>query len=368
MARALEAAGHEVVWAIAPEAVSSIESLGMRARAAGLDRSEVVARTAAGWPALFEQFFEAAPRDRRLVVFPVMFAAVQAPPMLHDLRVIVDEWRPDVVVHEPNEAAAAPIAAARGIPHVVVGFGGFQPAELMTAAEEALRELWGIEGLDLPPSAGLYDYLYLHQFPPSFGPTPFVESIRPLRPMLFDGVDSAESPGWLERLGVSRPCVYATFGTEIANLAPIGIVADAFADIDVDAVMTVGHDLDPDSIKPPPNVRIEQYVPQRLVLARSSLLVSHAGSGAVLGAAARGISQLCLPIAADQFENADVVAASGCGLSIDPRDVQIDSVHDSIRRLLNDESFTTSARSIANEILAMPDPPAVVPMIETVEP
>ena len=365
MARALEVAGHEVLWAIAPEAVSAIEGFGMNARPAGIDRSDVVARTRAGWPDLGRQFLEAHPRDRRLVVFPVGFAAVQGPPMLEDLRAIVDEWRPDAIVHEPNEAAAAPVATARGIPHIVLGFGGFLPAEPIAAAEDALRNLWGAEGLDLSPWAGLYDDLYLHPFPPSFGPAPFLPTIQPMRSMGFDGVDSGAGPAWLEGLDISRPCAYVTFGTEIAGMAPFGIVVDAFANLDVDVVLTISRDVDPDSLKPcPPNVRVERYVPQRLVLARASLLVSHAGSGAMLGAAARGIPQLCLPIAADQFENADVVAASGSGISLDPHEIDIESVRHAVHRLLNDPSFNARTHEIAEEITAMPEPSALVPSIE----
>jgi len=178
-------------------------------------------------------------------------------------------------------------------------------------------------------------------------------------------VDSAESPAWLERLGVTRPCVYVTFGTEVANFAPFGLVAEAFADFDVDVVMTVGRNLDPDSIRPRPmNVRVEQYLAQRLVLARSSLLVSHAGSGAVLGAASSGIPQLCLPISADQFENADAVVASGSGLSLEPQEVHLDSLRNSIRQLLTHQTFAADARSVANEIAAMPEPAALVAVIQ----
>ena len=113
LAQAFEGAGHDVVWAVAPEAVAAVEGFGMRALPAGLDRAEMLARTAAGWPDLMARFFDAAPRDRRLVVFPVTFAAVVAPAMLEDLRPIIDAWRPHVIVHEPNEFAAAPLAASR---------------------------------------------------------------------------------------------------------------------------------------------------------------------------------------------------------------------------------------------------------------
>jgi UDP:flavonoid glycosyltransferase YjiC (YdhE family) len=86
--------------------------------------------------------------------------------------------------------------------------------------------------------------LYLHPFPPSFGPPPFLATIQRMRPMGFDGVDGGESPAWLEALGASRPCVYVTFGTEIGNMAPVDVVAQAFADTDVDVVVTVGRGAD----------------------------------------------------------------------------------------------------------------------------
>jgi UDP:flavonoid glycosyltransferase YjiC (YdhE family) len=370
LAQAFEGAGHDVVWAVAAEAVAAVEGFGMAARPAGLDRAEMLARTAAGWPDLMARFFDAAPRDRRLLVFPVTFAAVLAPAMLEDLRPIIDAWRPDVIVHEPNEFAAGPLAASRGIPHVVVGFGGYTRAELMAAAEDALRDLWAAEGVALAPAAGLYDDLYLHPFPPSFGPPPSVETIRPMRPMGFDGgTGGAEPPSWLARLGDVRACAYVTFGTEVAGLAPFHVVVDAFANMEVDVVVTVSRDVDPDSIKPcPPNVRVQRYVPQSSVLARASLLVSHAGSGAMLGAAARGVPQLCLPIAADQFENADVVTAAGSGVSLEPHEIDTESVRQAIRRLLDDGSFTIRAHAIAVEIGTMPEPSALVPTIEALAP
>ncbi len=87
---------------------------------------------------------------------------------------------------------------------------------------------------------------------------------------------------------------------------PIGVVIEALAGIDAHVVLTVGQTLDPDTWRPwPHNVAIFRNLPQQMVLTRSALLVSHAGSGAVLGAAAVGLPQLCVPVAADQFINAD---------------------------------------------------------------
>jgi UDP:flavonoid glycosyltransferase YjiC (YdhE family) len=85
----------------------------------------------------------------------------------------------------------------------------------------------------------------------------------------------------------------------------------------------------------------------------------------VLGAAARGLPQLCLPIAADQFTNADIVASAGCGLSLEPEQVDPGSVHDAVRRLCSEERFSERAQQVAAEIAAMPEPAAVVPLVET---
>jgi UDP:flavonoid glycosyltransferase YjiC (YdhE family) len=366
LARALVDAGHEVSWAVPPATVSMVEGFGMRASAAGLDRAEVMARFAAASPGFRDRFVDVDPRQRRSLVFPVTFVAVQGSAMLGDLRRVVDRWPPDVVVHDPNAVAVPVVAAARGIPRVVVGFGGLLPVDVMAAAEDGLRELWRTEDLELPPWGGRYDDLYLHPFPPSFGPPSLPATFQPMRPMGFDGVDDGQPPPWLSELGTSRKCVYVTFGTEVGAVAPYGAVAQAFADLeDVDVVLTVGREGDPDAITPrPPNVRVERYVSQRQALERASLLVSHAGSGAVLGGAARGVPQLCLPIAADQFQNTDAVVGSGCGLGLEPHQVSAEAVRDAVRQLLSIESFRARAHLVAGEIAAMPEPSQIVPRIE----
>jgi UDP:flavonoid glycosyltransferase YjiC (YdhE family) len=186
-----------------------------------------------------------------------------------------------------------------------------------------------------------------------------------MQPIGFDGATGQNAPLWCDELGRSRPCVYVTFGTEITQLAPIGDVLAALASLDVDAVLTVGEAMNPALLEPrPSNVRIEQYIPQRFVLARASLLVSHAGSGAMLGAASRGIPQLCLPIAADQFENADFVSAAGIGVTLEPHEIDPTTPRHAMKRLVDDHAFSRRAHGIAQEIAAMPPPASRVATIE----
>jgi UDP:flavonoid glycosyltransferase YjiC (YdhE family) len=363
LALALRDGGHDVTWAIAPLACAKIEQFGIAAVPAGLDRHEARGAIEERREVMVK-IMAAPPRQREVFAHPG-FASRLASAMLDDLIVVCDQLAPDVIVHEPGEYAAAPVATARGIPHVTVGFGGPTPDEVLAAAEDALRRLWARLGLDLRPAAGMYDHLYLHPLPPSLGPRPSRPTMLPMQPIGFDGAIGQNAPHWLDDLGRSRPCVYVTFGTEVTQFAPIGDVLATLASLDVDAVLTVGEAMTPALIEPrPANVRIEQYIPQRFVLARASLLVSHAGSGAMLGAASRGIPQLCLPIAADQFQNADFVSAAGIGVTLEPHEIDPTTLSAAIKLLLDDRAFTDQASGIAQEIAAMPPPASRVATIE----
>lgn len=377
IAEALRAAGHDLLWAVPPDAVGTIASFGMRAQPAGMnqiasleelqgvevfgaDTSAATARRAE----LLRRLANTASRDNRPLVWPLWFVGAQGAAMLADLGPIADSWRPDVVIHEPNAVAAAPLAARRGLPHVAVGYGGFVPQAVFDAADDELRSLWQAEELGVRPSAGLYDHLYLHPLPDSFGPPPPAPTVHPMRPVGFDGAaPTEEPPEWVAPLGKSRPCVYVTYGTveAVATQAPFQAVFDAFERLDVDAVWTVGRRVNIKSLPTsPPNVHVSGYVPQRFLLERSSLVVSHAGSGTFVGALRYGIPQVCMPILAENFDNADLVTAAGCGLSLDSHQVNSPSIFEAVTRLLDDPVFTSSARTVAAQIRLMPEPKDLV--------
>jgi UDP:flavonoid glycosyltransferase YjiC (YdhE family) len=92
--------------------------------------------------------------------------------------------------------------------------------------------------------------------------------------------------------------------------------------------------------------------------------VSHAGSGTTLASAGLGLPHLCLPQGADQFLNADAIAAAGAGLSLSPSDMTTDLIRTSVERLLADPSFRTAAARVAADISAMPEPTLVASALE----
>lgn len=359
LATALLAAGHEVVWATGQAACARVEQYGFRAVPAGLDQGPRLARTFALRPELRTL----PPRDRRAVIYPAMFAGVAAPAMFADVRTWVDDarFRPDVIVHEPAELAAAPLATALGVANVTVGFGGLIPPAMLDAAADALAPLWSAAGAEPAPAAGLYDHLYLHPLPESLGEAPSAATVRRVRPDAFDGAGGA--PAWIASLGRDRPCVYVTFGTEAGAPPPLALLLEALARLDVAGLVTTGP-IDPTTIAAPANVRVERYVPQRAVLAHAAAIVSHGGSGAIIGAARVAVPQVCVPMAADQFDNADDLAATGVSITIEPADLTVDALVTAIDRAVYDPGLRASAVDLAAAFAELPDAASLVLAIE----
>ena len=224
--------------------------------------------------------------------------------MQRELTPIIDRVRPDVMVRETAELAAAPMAAARGIPLVTVAFSGVLPERARALVLDALGPLWHAEGLGEPSWDDIYGQLYLHPFPVSFGQRPDSAVVRPIR--RDRGAPNADPPPWVATLGTERPFVYVTSGTEptVAHVSRGVSCSPHWA--------TWTWTQSPPSVHTstrsglgavPTNVRVERFVPQADLLARASAVVSHGGAGTVLGAAAHGLPQVVVPLFADQWEN-----------------------------------------------------------------
>jgi hypothetical protein len=191
--QALRDNGNDVLWALAPTACARVSGLGFRCVPCGPERDVVIEAQRAAEPRVIERFLELPPRDRRRALFP-MFAGFTAPRMLVDLVAIIDEIEPDLVLHEPMELAAAPVSAARGLPHATVGFGGLIPDSILQEHSTLVAELWEEVGLKASAHAGLYDHLYLHPSPPSLTTSAGKPHVHPIRPLGFDDPDRDE-PG-----------------------------------------------------------------------------------------------------------------------------------------------------------------------------
>lgn len=361
LATELVATGHEVAWATAPSACETVSGFGFRSFPCGLDGADRRAKVMERVPGLFEL----PPRERRSVMLSTTFGEVAAPVMRDDLVEVFDGFRPDVVVHDYAEMAAAPMASARAIGCVSVGFSGAVSDGVQRAVEVSVAPVWEREGVKVTTATFNGDLL-LYPFPEWLDIPRSDVAAAPMRPVGFDRATVTDTPEWAKSFGADRPGVYVTYGTEIGPLAPWSAIFDGLSDVDADVVATVGGQVDPASLGPTPaNIRVEQYVPQSLMLERATVAISHGGAGTLIGAATTATPQLCLPVAADQWDNADRLAATGAGILLEEDERDPDSILRAVERLLHDGVIQTHAQLLMDHFAAMPHPADLVPTIES---
>lgn len=358
LARAFVAAGHEVRFAMDPGFCATVEALGFRCFPAGLDHREALARIRAetpGWASI-------APADLPGYLTPGMFGRVRVPPMLADLGPILERWQPGLLIHDSAEMAGSIAAEVAGIAHVEHSFGLLRPLAIRQAATDVVAPLSVAAGVRNPGVGGLGGEPYLDICPPDlqFPEIAALLNVIRLRPVEIEGPADPAFEAWhAGRDG--RPTAYLTMGTVFNDADRVGSILDAMDEIHVDVVVTLGPDADPTILGArPAHVHVARFLPQAQVLRRSRVMISHAGSGAMLGAIAAGVPMLAFPQGADQFMNAERIAGAGLGLRILPDEIGPDVIRARLSTVLHDSRFTEAAHRFRTDLESMPSPGDVV--------
>ena len=361
LAEACRRAGHEVAFATADPIAADAEREGFAAIRAGLgpeSRLQLLER---------HPDFDAIPRSQlRATFFRELFVEIELEPRARALDAAVDEWGPDLLVHDVAEFAAPLVARRHGLPYATHGFGAAIPEPVVQAAAAAAAPIWRAFGLEPRPRAGLYENLYVDPCPPSLQEPDAVELGRSQQLRI---VERALSPSdrttWI-RPDDDRLLVYVTLGTVWNDKREVfRAIVDGLAGLEVVAIVTVGAQSDPAALgELPPNVTAHRFIPQSEVLTHCAAAVVHGGSGTLLGALAEGVPLVLVPQGADQFSNSARVAAAGAGLELLPEAVSSARIRESVERLLLERSFTARAQQIADEIAALPSPSRALGALE----
>ncbi|MEU8153706.1 glycosyltransferase [Micromonospora sp. NPDC048986] len=268
-----------------------------------------------------------------------------------DLAPELARLRPDLVVHEWGLPGAAVAAHRAGIPGLWHGFGRMFPEGI---------------GLELPTrNAEVVGRPHLDIWPPSLQDSNFLATERriELRPVAFS--TTARLP---ERVGrrTSRPLIYLTLGTAFGTPELLRTAIAGLAALDAEVVVAAGRVPVEQLGEIPDHVSVHQWVSQAELLPLVDVVVHHGGSGTTLGALAVGVPQLLLPQGADQFANADTLAAAGVAVRLLPGEVDAVAIAGQAHRLLpryGQVEQRDAARLIAEEIAAMPSPAAVAQLL-----
>jgi len=365
IARAAGAAGHAVAFACAPERLPMVESAGFAAFAAGVD--------VGGTPetAALEGRYRAIPNiaEREDLLMREGFAEWYARHKAADLLALCAAWRPDLLVRDEIDFGAAVAAERLGLPHaavLVIAAGSLVRHDLVAGPLNALRAEHGLS--PDPTMAMLGRYLVLSPFPPSFRDPAFpppatAHAFRPLPP---DPTGDDQSPPWAAR-SPDVPMIYFTLGTAFATGSGdlFARVIAGLRGLPITLIVTVGRRLDPAALDAQPaNVHIVRYVPQSLILPRCDLVVSHGGSGTVMGALAHGLPLALVPLNADQPLNAARCVALGVGRVIGARDITPEAAREAIAAMLADPTYRRNAGRVRDEIAALPGPEHALGLLE----
>jgi len=349
LAKALQALGHEVAFAMAEPYADRVEAAGLTWLPAGIGPDELHRR-------MFLQHDELVDLPLEHQIFISRFALGDAPDRAADLHRVIADWSPDLLISEPCDLAGPPEAAAAGVPIVLHSFGRPLAREYYELASPFVAPLWRAVGLEPRELCGVYGPLYVDICPPSLRgeAVPIgtkVLQLRPTTPAL-----AAAEPAWLTSLP-DRPTVYVTLGTIFNAVDRFPPLLSALGGLECNVIVTIGRDNDPSDLAPiPANAVVERFIPQDLLLPHVDVMVGHGGSGSMLAALARGIPALMLPAGADQFENADACHRLGLARVLLPHEVTPDAVRDQVAILLSDESYQQRARALAEDIARMPEP------------
>lgn len=180
----------------------------------------------------------------------------------------------------------------------------------------------------------------------------------PLRPVGW--AEPGDLPAGVLGRDKSRPLIYLTLGTAFGDEGVLKRAISGLARLEADVVVAAGPTVDPAQLGDvPANVRVEAWVAQAELLPHVDLVVHHGGSGTTLGAFGEALPQLVLPQGADQFTNAEAVVTAGVGGQLIGDDITEDAIFEGSRRLLADDAVRAAARTLADEVAAMPSPAEV---------
>jgi MGT family glycosyltransferase len=176
-------------------------------------------------------------------------------------------------------------------------------------------------------------------------------SVHYVGPCGWEGRAGGAPAGWAAGRESGRPLVYVSEGTaQVRSPLLLRAAIEAFRELAADVVVTTGRHRDPERIgldRVPPNVRVERFVPQSLLMPWARVVVTNGGSNTVRGALQGGVPLVVVPMEWDQLDNAQRVAEAGAGLRLPIGRCTPRALRAAVERVLAGASFREGALRIA---------------------
>jgi UDP:flavonoid glycosyltransferase YjiC (YdhE family) len=288
---------------------------------------------------------------------------------LRTLSPLADDFQPDLVIRDGIDLGGCLLAELRGIPQISPPGGAtniIDPADLLAGLNQRREEL-GLPVHRNPLS--IFPYGRIDYLPPAYSFAPRLPRARSYRQsQTVDRV--AVLPEWVARLPSDRPLVFATLGTNLATrhtlsaettesglgvADPAGTlraIIDGLSRLDCVAVVaTAGVAVD--DAEPAAHVHLTAWLPQPLLLECADLLLTHGGLNSIREAVRTGTAMAVLPQFGDQPHNAQRVRELDLGRAIP--EPSPDAIAATCRDVLTDPGITAGAKRAQRATLALPE-------------
>jgi UDP:flavonoid glycosyltransferase YjiC (YdhE family) len=148
----------------------------------------------------------------------------------------------------------------------------------------------------------------------------------------------------------SLPIVLVSMSTLPQGQGPtIRNILDAVRDMPIRVLVTLGPSMNAAGFPSPANVVLEKFVPHNAVLPHAAAIVSQCGLSTLAKALRHGVPLVCLPLTADQPDNAARIAASGAGIWLSAS-ASPEQIRAALDRVLREPSFREAARRLGERM------------------
>ncbi|MBF8285752.1 MAG: hypothetical protein HW378_4667 [Anaerolineales bacterium] len=365
LAQALKEHGHEIAFATGKSFGPVIRRTGFLHFPCGLDfdGSKDIFEALPQW----ETIKARSPADAGL---QQLYGFVQglAPRMADDLIWLVDTWKPDVIVRDPLEFGGYIAAEHYGLPHATIIWAMYISAKALCA--DAVLELRRRYRLPDDPELNTLDrYLALDFLPSSwtFPGLPYPPVAHRFCAPPFDLSSNGRLPGWMDTLP-DQPTVHATLGTTFNQArGTFRAILTALSAEAVNLIITVGRSMDPAEFGPQPDhIKIEQYIPQTLLLPHCDALIFHGGYNSLRSALWHGLPMVITPLGAgDQLPTGWRCAAVGVGVLVEENPPEPEAIRAAVKTVLGQPDYRARAQQLQREIKELPGLAEAVKRLET---